>query len=105
MNILNLGSLDELKDAIAREDVKYLTSVQGMGQKTAERLVVELKAKVSSLDNKIKSKASQALIDVIDGLTSMGYGKEEVKLVIRELKTEGRNTEEILREALKKLSK
>lgn len=106
MNILNLGSIDEIKNAIAREDVKYLTAVQGMGQKTAERLVVELKAKISKLGgSKIVSGDSQIMADVIDGLASMGYGASEAKDVIKSIDTKDKNTQEVLREALKKLSK
>ncbi|MDP2684427.1 MAG: Holliday junction branch migration protein RuvA [bacterium] len=106
MNILNLGSIDEIKNAIAREDVKYLTAVQGMGQKTAERLVVELKTKIGKLGgSKVMSGDSQIMADVIDGLASMGYGKEEAKNAVQSIDAKKKSTEEVLREALKMLSK
>ncbi|MDZ4228370.1 MAG: Holliday junction branch migration protein RuvA [Candidatus Levybacteria bacterium] len=106
MNILNLGSIDEIKNAIAREDVKYLTAVQGMGQKTAERLVVELKTKIGKIGgSKVMSGDSQIMADVIDGLASMGYGKEEAKNAVQSIDAKKKSTEEVLREALKMLSK
>ena len=55
MNILNLGSIDNIKSAIARKDVKYLTDVQGIGKKTAERLTVELHSKVGDYGKNGKS--------------------------------------------------
>jgi len=105
MNILNLGSMEDIKGAIAREDVKYLTAVQGMGQKTAERLVVELKSKVVSLKLEVNGVENQVLMDVIDGLSTMGYGKEEIKSVVNGLDTNGKNTEELLKIVLKQLMK
>lgn len=106
MNIFNLGSLEEIKSAIAREDLKYLIAVQGMGQKTAERLVVELKTKIGKLeDGKEVSGDSQILVDVIDGLVSMGYSREEVRNMVKSINIKGKNTEEVLRLVLKKLGK
>lgn len=105
MNILNLGSIDEISSAIAREDVKYLTSVQGLGQKTAERIVVELKTKVNNTDAEKNSGNSQILIDIIDSLVSMGYGKEESKFVAKDLDIGSKSIEELLRLALQKISK
>ncbi|OGH58681.1 MAG: Holliday junction DNA helicase RuvA [Candidatus Magasanikbacteria bacterium RIFCSPHIGHO2_01_FULL_33_34] len=106
MNILNLGSMEDIKGAIAREDVKYLTAVQGMGQKTAERLVVELKNKIGKLENIGElTSDNKALTDVIDGLTAMGYGKEEIKAVVNGLNTADKNAEELLKIVLRQLSK
>ena len=106
MNILNLGSINDVKSAIARQDVKYLTAVQGMGQKTAERLVVELKNKIGKLENAGKVTGdSQVIIDLIYGLESMGYGKEEIKQVIQGLEIKGKNIEELMIIVLKRLSK
>lgn len=106
MNILSLGSIDEIQSAIAREDVKYLTAVQGMGKKTAERLVVELKAKVKEQGTKNREQLDSSLLgDVVEGLVSIGYSVEEVRNVVQELDIAGKTSEEILKEALKLLSK
>ena len=107
MNILNLGSIDNIKSAIARKDVKYLTDVQGLGKKTAERLVVELQSKVGGYgkNQKMESGESQIMVDVIDGLVSMGYGKDEAKNVVMDLDIKNKNTQQVLKEALKRLGK
>lgn len=107
MNILNLGSIDNIKAAIARKDVKYLTDVQGLGKKTAERLTVELQSKVGgySKNQKMEDGESQIMVDVIDGLVSMGYGKDEAKNIVSELEIKNKNTQQVLKEALKMLGK
>jgi len=102
MNILALGSIDQIKNAIARSDVQYLTAVQGMGKKTAERLCVELKGKVES--KKLKDGEDlmgDVLGEVVDGLVSMGYNKEVARDIVRSLDSDGKSTEDLLREALR----
>ncbi|MFH1286723.1 MAG: Holliday junction branch migration protein RuvA [Candidatus Magasanikbacteria bacterium] len=106
MNILSLGPVDEIKSAIAREDIDFLTAVQGMGKRTAERMVVELKTKVEITQFKEGyNKKGKVLSEVIGGLVAMGYSKEEAKLTVRELAVEEKSTEDLLREALSSLSR
>lgn len=103
LNILSLGSLDEIMDAIARGDVSYLTAVQGMGKKTAERLVVELKNKISSTVS-VTSGGGQVedgvLADVLEGLSAMGYSKEEARAMIQGIDAVDKDATAIIREVL-----
>ena len=102
MNILSLGDMYEIQSAIARSDVKYLTGVQGMGKKTAERLVVELKNKITSTKSSHgQVEDSDNLGDVIDGLMALGYSREEAKRMVQKIDTTGKTPEEILKQALK----
>jgi holliday junction DNA helicase RuvA len=104
MNILALGSIQEIEAAIVREDSTYLSAVQGIGKKTAERMVVELKSKIKKhTSSNSEHVTGSVLIEVIDALVSMGYEKENVRDVVKEI--EGDDTEELLRKALKNLSK
>lgn len=104
MRVLSLGSIEEIQSAIARGDAQYLTAVQGMGKKTAERLCVELKSKIATLDSGPQGSAGgQVLSEVIDGLVAMGYGKEEARHAISGLDAEGKSTEELLRIALQQI--
>lgn len=107
LNILSLGSIDSIQAAIARGDVKYLTAVQGMGKKTAERLVVELKSKIKNLNSKTDegSVSSGPLGEVIDGLISMGYSQQEARETVQSLEADGKTSEALLREALKILAR
>ncbi len=106
LNILSLGDMYEIQGAIARGDIKYLTGVQGMGKKTAERLVVELKTKVANLEpSKALSENSDnnILSDSIDGLVALGYTRENAKHVLKDIDTHGKSVEEILKQALKRI--
>lgn len=106
MNILNLGSIADIQSAIARGDAAYLTGVQGMGKKTAERMIVELKNKVSVSDTSSAQHIDgQVMADVIDGLVAMGYTKEEARNTVQTLDSTESNTEQLLRKALKLLMK
>ena len=104
MHILSLGGLPNIQDAIARADAAYLTTVQGIGRKTAERIIVELKSKVTRHETHTMGQADGAVLsEVIDGLVALGYSKEEARDAVQDLATEGKNTETILREALRKV--
>lgn len=109
LNILSLGAIDQIQGAIARGDVKYLTSVQGMGKKTAERLVVELKNKFTVRGNSSEPVAgaidSGPLGEVVEALVSMGYSQAEARDTVQNLDTANKNAEGLLREALKILSR
>lgn len=106
LHILSLGEPAEISSAINRGDVDYLSKVSGIGKKTAERLVVELKGKVESL--KVKGESGQestmsdATIDVIDGLVALGYSVLEAREIVKKLDTAGKTSEQLLREALKR---
>lgn len=103
-NILSLGSHDDIEAAIARGDVKYLTGVSGLGKKTAERLVVELKGKLGN--NEIgKYGDSSMLGEVVDALVSMGYSREEARGAIESIDSGITKTEDALKLALKAVQK
>ncbi len=104
MNILSLGSMKDIGSAIGRGDVKYLTAVSGLGKKTAERLVVELKTKIGSQGGSSSVQGDSGVLgDVIEALIGLGYSAEDAKSVVTSLDAEGKNTEEVLRMALRKM--
>jgi len=102
LNILALGSIDEIQSAIGRGDVKYLTAVQGIGGKTAERMVLELRSKIKDQRSTNNEVDSGAMSDAIDGLVGLGYTREEAKQAVRSADTKGKTTEQVLREVLRK---
>jgi Holliday junction DNA helicase RuvA len=78
-----------------------------MGKKTAERLVVELKSKIKKTSSGAAGgeKIGDALSEVIDGLAAMGYSKDEAKAAAHALDPKEKSTEQLLREALRSLSR
>lgn len=104
LHLLSLGTVNEISGAIARGDVNYLTKVSGVGRKTAERIVVELREKVRSSEFGTQGgETSENLGEVIDALVSLGYSKEEAREVVKSLDADGKTSEQLVREALKRM--
>lgn len=98
-----VGSLEpeEFVYLIISQNVERLSQVQGIGRKTAERLVAELKDE----DFEIKSTYSSELFEAVEVLVALGFSKSESVDVARSVHKERMSTEQIVKEALKKLSK
>lgn len=92
-----------LVDIIASNDVAALTLVSGVGKKTAERLLVELRDRLSlpMLDTPSDTSGS-AVSEVREALTGLGYGTDEVRDVLRDLPSDAPSAT-LLRDALKSL--
>jgi Holliday junction DNA helicase RuvA len=107
LKILSVHAPGALGRAVADEDLEALTLVPGVGKRTAERLMVELRAR---LELPILSSAPDAPVDEVharaevrDALTGLGYGPDEVRAVLTRLPDEG-GVEELLRTALRMLA-
>ncbi len=102
MAILGTYGPSALVGIVASNDVAGLTVVPGVGKKTAERLMVELKSRLS-LDDMVPAGSGEsvnsAAADVREALTALGYGAEEIRDTMRQL-TDSHGTESMLRDAL-----
>jgi len=100
---------DELSLAIMEKDIKVLTSLPGVGKKTAERLVIELQDKIvfeKASGKKNKSKMSQELLSDLEGtLLNLGYKPQEVDFAIHRIKIESTDLEVLIKAALKELGR
>jgi Holliday junction DNA helicase RuvA len=108
-NILSGIEPKELAQAVAQGDVARLTKVPGVGKKTAERLVVELKEKLAVLARAAgpaKAKAGAGAIEQLrSALVNLGYKPPQADATVDALadEAEGKRLDELLREALKRL--
>ena len=102
LSILSSLAADRLKVAIAQEDVGALSSVPGVGPKTARKLVVELKDRVvvETMPGELKPILTEADADLIAALTTLGYSVAEAQVAIRSLPREPLPLEERVRLAL-----
>jgi Holliday junction DNA helicase RuvA len=95
-----------LVDIVANGDLAALTLVPGVGKKTAERLLVELRSRLSVpvLDTAsvVGGNGSTAVGDVREALAGLGYGPDEIRDALRELPSTG-DAPTLLRDALKLL--
>ncbi len=111
LSILSKISTEELIRAIFQKDLLTLTSISGIGKKTAERLVVELKDKLlhlskdSSMENPTP-KITPLIDDLLSALLNLGYNKIEAEKTLKLIQfTEPTNFEKTLKESLQALSK
>ena len=103
---------DELKDKIISGDIGSLTSIPGVGAKTAKRIIVELKDKFTKIEegslgfsDKLNSKLYD---DALNALSSLGYSPQQSKQVLNHIangKDDNKHTiESIIKAALKRLN-
>lgn len=99
LNALNAASAEGIRHAIARGDAGLLRSVSGIGSKTAERIVIELKG-VFVRENGAGHSSDEA--EIVDALVNLGYSARDAAETVRTL-AGGESTEEKLKLALKGL--
>ena len=89
MTILSGIEPEKLKTCIISGDVKTLTSISGVGAKTAKRIIIELKDKFSNVDDENlgfnDEKDSEIFNNILNALISLGYSEIESKKVIEKL--------------------
>lgn len=83
--ILSTLSQQELAQALATDDVKRLSSVPGVGKKTAERLILELRGKLTSADTIPTSLLASAHSDIVQALIALGYQEKPAMAVVETL--------------------
>lgn len=104
MNILSTVEPKHLKVAVMNEDPGYLKKVSGLGGKTADRLVMELKNKLDYLDvGDIKGVDLGQDSQAVEALLTLGYSASQAQGVLKEVK--GETLQERVREALKMLGR
>lgn len=96
-----------LVDVVADADLAALTMVPGVGKKTAERLLVELKSRLSvpvldPIGGNGSSGGGSVISDVREALAGLGYGPEEIREALRELPADA-DASSLLRDSLKLL--
>jgi Holliday junction DNA helicase RuvA len=103
--VLSGMSVDELQQAVAGQDAARLTRVPGIGRKTAERLLLELRGKLQAGAGAAVAGAAQSVRgDALNALLSLGYGEKEATAALSRLAAD-LNTSESIRQALRLLSK
>lgn len=106
LSILSGLSIDELAQAVALQETTMLTRVPGVGKKTAERLLLELKDKftIDGVTATGVSQSKSASGDVLNALLALGYNEREALAAVKQLSAEV-NVADGIRLSLKLLSK
>lgn len=99
--ILGITSIDTLQRAISSGDTSYLTKISGIGKKTAEKIVVELRDKVSDKMKASDGESSlQEELDALEALKSLGYSQSEAREALKKVSPDS-TTNAKIKEALK----
>jgi Holliday junction DNA helicase RuvA len=102
--VLSGMSVADLRDAVSRQETGRLTRIPGIGKKTAERLLLELKDKLDVAVIAVRAESEGASNDIVDALLSLGYSDKEARFAVTKLES-GLSVTEGIRQALKALSK
>ncbi|HOD86663.1 MAG TPA: Holliday junction branch migration protein RuvA [bacterium] len=107
LGVLSVASIGDIREAVIRGDAALLTKVAGIGKKTAERVVLELKNKiVKSIDGaSLGSAFSSGFNDELDALLALGYSLSDARNALSELDVDLKDSGERVKAALKKLSR
>ena len=98
--ILGITSIETLRHAIATGDTSYLTKISGIGRKTAEKIVIELRDKIAEKVSQLGEKTLQGELDTLEALKSLGYSQNEARAALKKVKPDT-DTNAKIREALK----
>lgn len=111
-SILSVMSPDDLRFAIVSGDAKTIAKAPGIGAKTAQRIILDMKDKVSLEDTlhadagevRIDTSVSDSVREAVEALTALGYGVTEATRAVKEVKgAEEMTVEDILKASLKHL--
>lgn len=110
LSILSVLSPSDLAAALITDDVKSITRAQGVGAKLAQRIILELKSKVSDYDllADVSAKGGEDFLSIsssneaVSALLSLGYSSQEARRAVAMVEG-AQTTEETVKEALKKL--
>ena len=109
ITILSGTNVNGFIQSVVNEDIDALVHLPGIGKKTAERLIVEMKDKVSEIssdENSLsESNENSAVAEAINALVNLGYKTKDAKTILDKIESEGLTVEELIRQALKSLNK
>jgi Holliday junction DNA helicase RuvA len=105
LSVLSGLSVDDLSAAVSSGDAARLTRIPGIGKKTAERLVLELRDKLPKTVTVARAESAAATGgDVVGALLALGYNEREAAAAVKQIAPDLQLTDAI-RQALKQLSK
>ncbi|HMH31162.1 MAG TPA: Holliday junction branch migration protein RuvA [Methylomirabilota bacterium] len=110
LNVLSIGSGQEVKKAIASGDTKFIQQANGVGKRVAERIVVELKDKVGLIGvdlestGMLKSDSALSKDEAVEALVALGYTAADAAQALGKINSD-LSTEERIKQALKGVAK
>jgi len=103
--ILNVTDTETLKKAISSGESSYLIKVSGIGKKNAEKIIIELRDKLGTIENLKDTEALTGEIDTLEALQTLGYSQKEAREAMKKIEKNISGSKNLLKEALKILGK
>lgn len=104
LGILGIAPIETLRRAIATGDTTYLNKVSGIGKKTAEKIIVELRDKFSAYkEDGLSEWQIRDEEDVLEALRSLGYSQNEARDALKKISNETKGANARIKEALRLL--
>ncbi len=108
LGILSAMSVGDFQRCVEYEDAAMLTKIPGIGKRTAERLIIEMRDRigtVSAAESASKVAVEQgACSEAVDALIALGYKPREVNKLVGNLDVDGKSAEDIIRLALRQVA-
>ncbi len=110
LGVLSAMTADDFRRCVEYEDTTTLSKIPGVGKKTAERLIIEMRDRIDAVaspdsDGKVVKVEASARSEAFDALVALGYKANEVNKLIGKLDIEGKSAEEIIRQALRQAAR
>ena len=102
-NMLAVYDADRIIEAIEKEDVAFMKSLPGVGNKTASQIILDLRGKLTKQDD--DNSSSDKFEGVIEALKVLGYKANEIKIVLKQIANEDMTEEEYIKKAIIMLSR
>jgi holliday junction DNA helicase RuvA len=102
--VLSGLSVDQLVQAVAMQEAGLLTRVPGIGKKTAERLILELKGRLGDVVGAAPGATASGTADIVNALISLGYSEKEALAATKGIAA-GTSVSDGIKQALKSLAK
>jgi len=106
LGVLNVAPVEHLKEAIAHGDASALTKVSGIGSKSAQKIILELRDKMGGTSGVvIPAGALRDEHDAIEGLVTLGYTERDARTALKDVPVDVKGTGARIKHALKQLGK
>lgn len=113
LSVLSVMSADELRMAVLAQDAKTIAKAPGIGSKTAQRIILDLKDRISLEDTFVSQESvsyaanadgiGQARAEAVEALTALGYSSSDALRAVKAVEEEDMDVEALLKAALKKM--
>jgi len=106
VSIFSIGNRSSIIDAVIRGDVSFFVTVPRLGKKNAQKIIIELKSKIGSLEElDLSTEADEETKEVLSVLKSFGFSSKEARDAIKNIDKKVNTVEEKVRLALRHLGK